>query len=998
MKFALPTYLPTYLILAICTGSELRAQGGHPPAPCHSGEKWSVRYSGASALPVGAFVHIPAGLTVVLDTETQLLGGLLIEGNLVFDHTVPSGTVHLRSAYVVVAGEGSLSDPPATLQIGCKNFLGDITWFTKHAEITLIAPEDYAPTHLTLPHNGVQWPAVMDDRFGSSDHVYAAALDRGLVIVGNARLQIYGRDRGVSWTRLTQDAVKGDPSKTLTLEDAVEGEWRADDDIVIASTDFEYADQVRNLGLPDPAKFGGHPAGYSQGEERIILTFPQPNQVTFATPLVYTHTGSTYSETFPSGTYSIEEKAEVANLTRSIVISGVDSAHSASFNGGTIHRGHVIFMRYEKGGVEKSSVSPFCEVDWTEFTNLGVEGNLGRYPFHWHMLGDVRLNGENSSLKHSSIHHSVNRFVVVHNTQYVTLEDNVGYDTIGAGFFLEDAEMDGTPSIPPGKTQHLVIKDNLGLKVDRLVPQHAIDLPVHYRDLDAIEPSVFWIQHPNCKIEGNHAAGAAGSGFYLAPDKSMSWSHVGGVSYFRNNVAHSNGQNGFNHQSRVKWDYVAGDDPAGEGLVAWKNRRYGIWWRTYGVSRLSGCTVADNKSGLYPASEGRQDAADVADPATCRLEIDDCTIFGETPNVGEYLTTNPLNHAEVAAGRSLPQTYWNFVRPEEFSEEHESAWDTLNGIESYDGQNVITNVRIAWFEDRPALPNPENNAEAAVRLTAGITQVEYNSRFAEDPRNSIDNLDFVDVDHRLQLRSTSPTQGFSMIRNTIVQDLDGSLGYGIPGYLSYRDPFFKANCAQPPFIDDSVNNAFFFSPQSVDFAQIEIDTAGLPGGTDEMTVTIRDVSGTPRIQRLDAMSMDNAGTLDWAFNASLGLYDGDPATQQTGIYFIEFENGGVPGAYEIKVQFCESAGVPAVLAIPFSGTLHGVEMNAVPLLAIGDANADLVVDARDLLVAPPPVGGGASDAYFYDVTNSQLYVKTTTVIPSSGLASVEGTRNLLIIN
>lgn len=972
--------LPTYLLLAFCTAAPaFGAQ--HPMQPCHVGEKWSVYFAG---LADGDFAYIPAGMTIVLDVATPNLGGIFVEGSLVFNHTAPSGTVHLKSAYVVVTG---------TLQIGCK--VGPaITRFTKNAYLTLIMPERYLLTAQDPLTDGVNWPALMENRFINvawpqlpSPEVKEAALDRGLVIVGTGELYIFGNDARVKgWTTLAETAEIDDD--VLTLDDAPLGHWKLYDELVIASTDFEYADQWVKDDVIPMSKWGGHPEGYSQGEERFIAAFTAiPEELVLNQILDHQHWSGTTTVSFASGTYSITEKGEVGNLTRSVVVRGEESAYSSVERGGTRHSGHVILMMEE--GVPDV---PYCEVDWAEFRNLGVEGKLGRYPFHWHMLGDAR-HGTGLArpyLRDSSIHHCINRFVTVHNTSYVDVERNVGYDTLGGGFFLEDAE-DGDPL--GDQVQFVLLKDNLGLKVGR--PQEWVEgYPPAYKELETMDPSVFWIQHPNQRVEGNHAAGAAGHGFYLAPNAlADDYSHLDTEeSYFRNNVAHSNGQHGFYHQSRVKWGYDANatgaaHEPAGKGLTAWKNRRYGIWWRTYGVSLLDGCSAANNKSGIYPASEGRQDAwRDALHPPTSRLIIRNATVFGETANVGES-----LNPAEAAAGRALPQTYWNFRRPDSTApaDAHEQPWDALNAIEAYDGQNVLEDFRIANFLDRPLLPDPSGGTATSLLAGAGVTQVEYNSRYAEDPRCSLEEFEFNNVAHPVWLRVTDPDKAFNMIRNTVVQDLDDSLNYGGTAggqwVFSYPDPFYAANCSSLQVIQDPVNQVQVFPIDSVDFAQIEV-RANTPAGVEEMTVSIRDLVGVQR--SLLVRQLVGGG---WIFNASLGLHDGDPATQQTGIYTIAFSPPGQPTQYDIEIEFCEREGVPTILGLPFAA-LPGTppSNNGSPLVPVGNLNGDTVTDVRDLLL--PISSGGIQQAFHYDSTLSVLFIKiTTSVRLSSGSAEVEGT-------
>ena len=967
--------LPTYLILLLGLGGSAFAQG-HPMEVCHSGEAWSTRYP---SLNPGDFVHIPVGVTVVLDTQTQLLGGLWVEGDLIFDHSKPGSTVELRTAYAVVTG---------TLQIGCKQG-STITRFTKKTHLTLIAPESYPGYSLAPFTAGVQWPAAMDTRF-STGPVYEAALDRGLIIAGTGELYVYGNDsRAQTWTTLANTVAASD--SLLPLTDPVWNTWKVTDEIVIASTDFEYADQwIKGVGdgrLLTSAERGGHAPGYVQGEKRQISVLnPGTQSVTVSAQLEHGHWAASVSANFGANVETMDMRAEVGNLTRSVVIRGEESAYSSSQRGGTTHRGHVILLK------EVNDV-PYCEVDWAEFQNLGIQRKFGRYPFHWHMLGDARKGADRPYLRDSSIHGCVNRFVTVHNTMYVDIERNVGWDTLGAGFFLEDASEAGQPI--GDQTQCVILRDNLGMKIGRpgLPSEYPFDYPAVYKELEVIDPPVFWIQHPNQIIEGNHAAGAAGHGFYLVPswENNNTWSHQG-TSSFKNNVAHSNGQHGFYHQARIKWNWQIGDDPAGEGLVAWKNRRYGIWWRTHGVSLLSGCKLADNKSGFYPASGGQQDAAaDPNTPPTCRLTFTNGLIFGETPNVGEPEALNP---AENGLGRSLPQTYWNFVRPEPVSAANESAWDTLNAFESYDGRNVVTDLKLAYFPASRNLPNPDSSVGGtADQATGGATQTEYNSRYLEDPRNDVSGFEYATgvgqgVANPIIYRLTDPNSGFSMIRHTVIYDHDDSLGHGAGVYVCYDDLFFEANATGPG--TQVVTPPLRILPTAIaDFAQFEVRT-NHTSLNQKMTVTVSHHAGGTRQMKLATLPNPD-GEAQYGFNAPIGL-DTNPATDREGIYTCSFPTA-MPTEYTIKIQFAEAEGLPTIIGVPLAAAPIGLVVNNIDLIQLLQEESTL----QNLL------NSGYLHAFYYDSGNDLLYIRTTTRVlgPNAGLPlgpDLDGTRNIIEVN
>jgi len=924
----------------------------------------------------GSFVHIKEGEVVLIDEQTVDLAGIFVEGTLGF--LQGSDNPELRSAYILVTGD---------LLVGCRTSSGTVLEFTSKATITLVAPENYGASNQT-PDNGVLWGPEADSAFPAgmynNDEVKNACLDRGLVVTRSGRLMIYGKDRGVSWTELNASAAIGDTQ--ITVVDDPFGGWKQDDELVLASTDFEYV---------DPSHLGGHAVGYTQGEELTVSTTPMGTTIDLVSPLAHGHFGEDIDPPPTSPLmHSIPVRAEVGLLTRNVLIRGEESALSSSYLGqpGLRHRGHIMMLDDNPTDTEV----PFCEVQWAEFFNLGIEATIRRYPFHWHVLGDsYDATSSKPFLKHCSIHQSVNRFLSVHNTKHVIVEDNVGYDCQGIGFYLEDSP--DSIHLDYDQVQDVEMRNNLGLKVDRVpanIPNNGIEQMIF--DVDQNEPPVFWQMHPYNQVEGNHAAGAAGHGFYLIPQKGKSFTHDGST-YFRDNVAHSNGQHGFYHNARPRWIYdpANGDLPAAQGLMAYKNRRFGVWWRSKGRVHLEDLRLADNKSGIYPASEGSQDPGDVYGPPggpnslTAYMTIDDVTIFGETLNVGEPATLN--NPAEAQAQRSLPQTYLYFQRPDG-STPFSSPWDTVSGIECYDGLVDMTNFEIAFFQDTLDLLDPEGGL-GFDHHTAGITQVEYDSAYAEDPRNRLSNwtIDSTTVDHPAYFRT--PAVGASMIWSTVIVDQDGSLGYGTNHLLSYQDSFFAANSNGGT--NHPLDQLTATPDAAIDYAQIEIDDLNT-GNISTVDIRVRDASGVSQtLAGLKSTVGSLPGSRRWATNLALGLTDADPDTQRTGIYYVEFPGaqvGQYPSQYEITLKFAEDELLETVIAVPWmGGNPQIVILNGVAINPIGDANSDGIVDERDLLF-----GGPVVDAYFVDLVDELIFLKTTSVISIlGGDPEIEGTENAI---
>ncbi len=331
--------------------------------------------------------------------------------------------------------------------------------------------------------------AVITLNGNDENYSYAGMLgNKFLGVMGGATLEMHGVSKR-SWTKLNQKADIG--ANQITLLDAVD--WSVGDQIVIASTDF------------DP----------HEAEKRTITAISSNSKtLTLDAPLTYMHWGTLQS--YKNGAFSLDERAEVGLLTRNIKIQG--NQNSAT----TLFGGHVMGM-----------VSSSMKVSGVQFYRMGQAGKLGRYPFHWHLVKDAT----NQYIKNSTIEKSYNRAITVHGTDNVVVEDNVAYDHIGHGFFLEDASETGNQFI-----------GNLGLvsrvpTVAQAIEKHDITL----RKGRNMSPATFWITNNENSFDGNVAAGSEGTGFwFITPEYDFAGRRPTvnlfeqPFTKFDNNVAHSN--------------------------------------------------------------------------------------------------------------------------------------------------------------------------------------------------------------------------------------------------------------------------------------------------------------------------------------------------------------------------------------------------------------------------------------------------------------------------
>jgi hypothetical protein len=208
------------------------------------------------------------------------------------------------------------------------------------------------------------------------------------IVCCGGRMDFHGAPMSRTWGKLAVGANKGDCA--VTLAETVQG-WRAGDRVVITDTQ----------GVPSGQRKPPHGLAYV-AEERTIRAI-DGSQLVLDRPLEREHVG-------PDG-----HQVEVANLSRNVIIESADAQKA---------RGHTMYHRNSAGSIS-----------YAEFRHLGKEGVLGRYPLHYHLVGET-MRG--SSVIGASIWDSGNRWLTIHGTNYLVVRDCVGYQSLGHGFFMED--------------------------------------------------------------------------------------------------------------------------------------------------------------------------------------------------------------------------------------------------------------------------------------------------------------------------------------------------------------------------------------------------------------------------------------------------------------------------------------------------------------------------------------------------------------------------------
>jgi hypothetical protein len=323
-------------------------------------------------------------------------------------------------------------------------------------------------------------------------------------------------DSGTSWVRLTNN-LKGDENSFHV--DRPVPTWSAGDHIVLTSTDY----------LP------GH-------SEEVVISGVSSDAngtlITLKNAVKFPHNGTAYDfSSLPSGngprddpngpatlpSRHLETRAAVALLTRSIMIAS-EGQHPVLSDRS---EDHFPFDSFYGGQTLMRAGFQNYQVQGVEYYHLGQGGVIGRYPVHFHMDRKVPQPSQiplydGTYITDSSIHDSMTRFITVHATQGVLAARNVGFRSIGHGFYLEDAtEINDRLYSNIGIESRAAVDDELN---PRKVPgilakpgQSGAEVFPFHSDYD--HPSIFWITNTWNDFRYNVAVGAGtcGACYWMPP-------------------------------------------------------------------------------------------------------------------------------------------------------------------------------------------------------------------------------------------------------------------------------------------------------------------------------------------------------------------------------------------------------------------------------------------------------------------------------------------------
>ena len=444
-------------------------------------DRWSSIWTwGGVGIPQeGEFIVIERGQEIVLDVSTPKLAFLLLNGGHLKFEREEDGLV-LNSEFILLLNDG-------VLEIGTED-------------------EPYLNTATIMMHGHVRCIELP---------IYGCKV----LGVRKGSLELHGKPVNNTWTHLAATANAEDT--VITVVDDI-SDWEIGDEIVIPSTNDRHS--------------------LAENEKGVIAGIGADGKtITLRDPLKYKHIS--ISQTF--GNTTVETRAEVGRISRNVKYQGSVNeefleripacekkfnsnqfATQSCFNGkfgeelGSDEFGAVTLYAVKNRDMFEAKI----HISYTEFFWVGQAFRVGRYPIHFHLMGNVT----GSYSRGNAIHNSFNRAMTIHGITGVLAEQVVTYDIKGLSFFIED-----------------------GIEEDNIIRRN---LAVYTRQSSSllnpdVTPAAFWVVNPNNHLYENAAAGGTHFGFWYriqrhpdGPSETTSYcSNNVPLGTFRDNSAHTFG-------------------------------------------------------------------------------------------------------------------------------------------------------------------------------------------------------------------------------------------------------------------------------------------------------------------------------------------------------------------------------------------------------------------------------------------------------------------------
>jgi hypothetical protein len=305
-------------------------------------------------------------------------------------------------------------------------------------------------------------------------------------IIGFGTVTMHGAVKAPTFVRLVREPLAG--QTRLAFAQPVTG-WQVGDRLVLPDTRQLRSGQRGHAYLPQ--------------DEQAQIAAISGADVTLRLPLVFDHKGARDAEG------RLEFLPHAGNISRNVIVRSENA-------GGT--RGHAIFISHADVDLRYAEFRDMGRtkpglLDNAEFdthgrpTHIGTN-QIGRYAIHFHHdFGprEPRPSGYQFTLIGNAVDSAPKWGLVVHDSHYGLIQDNVVYRTHGAGIVTED----GTESFN-------VFDHNFALRSDgsgEFAPRSGYGGPAPDPGGDG---AGFWFRGPNNYIRNNVSANGDAFGYGLA--------------------------------------------------------------------------------------------------------------------------------------------------------------------------------------------------------------------------------------------------------------------------------------------------------------------------------------------------------------------------------------------------------------------------------------------------------------------------------------------------
>jgi hypothetical protein len=387
----------------------------------------------------------------------------------------------------IAAGHRVTYDLVSNDKIECIEVRGELTFATavntRMKVVTLMVLED-GVLEIGSPANPVAPGATAE--IAIADQPLNPAVDPGQLghgIVALGKVTMHGSIKTPTFIRVSREPLAGQTA--LTLEGPITG-WKAGDHLVIPDT--------RQLRDNEDGR------NYKAQDEKVQVASISGSQVTLTAPLAYDHKGAR------NATGTLEFLPHVGNISRNVIVRSENPT-------GT--RGHTMFVsradidiRYaafkELGRTRMGAVNS-AEFDSEGRLARAGTNQIGRYAVHFHHDFGPRRTPANDyqfTLIGNAVDGSPKWGITIHRSHYGLIQDNVVYNTRGAGIVTED-----------GSESFNVFDHNFSMRSEgsREVAQD------NGYSSGQVNPggdgSAFWFRGPNNYVRNNVGANASESGF-----------------------------------------------------------------------------------------------------------------------------------------------------------------------------------------------------------------------------------------------------------------------------------------------------------------------------------------------------------------------------------------------------------------------------------------------------------------------------------------------------